>query len=409
MAIKKICINKAFLFLISITIIVPLHAMEIEEEVPQQQTTAKVPTFSELKKQIIARSKYAKETVGYDLGMAVCANGYAGINDDSPIHHAAIYCYGAGQRKSEYASQLMELYMPVILFKFPDDAGKGMMSRLQALREMNLGQYADVKTMLYVLNACADAGIEHLHLIGYSRGGAALVNAIGVLNSFDESYNEWFQKVHINFGTSKELLARISSVILHCPLVNTKFAIKQTTQAFKGCVKSSITPQFVKRNEGVLSFYWRHTWPFSLWQSKEDPACGDTIEKTVLPAVSNYNPEEKQPIESIQLWPHSSFYVWLVLQKNDTITPITSSRLLAEEIRKTNQKGFYYCEGDSTLGHFDYWKEEKNGGLDAFFAMQNAPHDKQKLEVGQTLLAQMEQEKVELSYEDEEEVVKEED
>jgi hypothetical protein len=400
---KKVLLKIIVLLFIPIALVVPLYAMEMEEEAPQQS-----PTFNELKMQIAARSEDARKIMGYDLGMEVVANEYAGIKQDTPINHAAVYCYGAGQHKSDYTSRLIELHMPVILFKFSDDASKGITGKFKALRKMNLGQYADIKAMMYVFKASIDVGIKHLHPIGYSRGGAALINTIGALNSFDEDYNDLFQKFHIDFGKSKELIAKISSVILHCPLVDTRAAIKRTTQSLRDIAKNTITPSAIQRNEGIFSFYWNHTWPFYHWQSKDDATCGDSVENTILPAVSSYNPKEKQPIERIQEWPHNSFYVWLVLQKQDKVTPIESSRALVEEIYKTNQKEFYFIESESDLGHFDYWNEEKNGGLDAFFAKQGAPYDQDKIEKGGKILIQMKQPKIENPCNDEEEV-KEED
>lgn len=365
-----------------------VYGMEADDLSQRENIQHASPTLAELRERISAASQQASKRLGYDLAMEVFTNDYVNFKDTSRMDHAAIYCYGAGQCKSDYIPRLLELRMPTILFKFSDDVGKGLWNKLNSVKKINLGQRNDILTVLCAVKGCVDAGVTHVHLMGYSRGGAAAMGMIGVTNNFEDTDIDLFQKANVNFEQSKKILACISSVILHCPVVNTTATVKRAMQFLKDEARTKITPQFVQRNEDVFSFYWNHTWPFSMWPAKKDSKCGDTMNQTILPAVSCYDPEEEQPIEHVKKWPQDSFYVWLVVQAKDQITPLEKSMPLIDMIGKTNQKSFYYLIGTSVLGHADYWNEEKNGGLDAFFALQRAPHDQTKLEAGYKIIEQ---------------------
>lgn len=104
----------------------------------------------------------------------------------------------------------------VIGFNFPD---YGDQYSSQNMLQTTFGTIQELLPFFYVLKLCViDAGIEKIHLYGFSSGGGALVNALSVLNT--DRYDHVLVRLGIGTNEKKLLLDSVQkgSVILEVPL-----------------------------------------------------------------------------------------------------------------------------------------------------------------------------------------------
>ena len=76
-----------------------------------------------------------------------------------------------------------------------------------------------------------ECNADKIHLYGYSRGGSTVVNGLARLKNF-EKYIKFFSRLGINKTQAARLLSKVcaGSVVLNCPLVDTRVVIKDKVE-----------------------------------------------------------------------------------------------------------------------------------------------------------------------------------
>jgi hypothetical protein len=161
------------------------------------------------------------------------------------VNHArpTIYFHGWGDTKN--SAKLLKAFTDVlpgdlITFHFHD---RGII--FPKLRHANLGQLPDVLSGIYVIKWAIDSlPITGVDLYGYSRGGATILNLIGVLNDDTGTYDADLAKLGIDAAERTRLLEFIQRgcIVLDCPLTDMNSAIearmkKMTSHAIKALAR----------------------------------------------------------------------------------------------------------------------------------------------------------------------------
>ncbi|MCE2982547.1 MAG: hypothetical protein LW832_03165 [Parachlamydia sp.] len=121
---------------------------------------------------------------------------------------------GGDYRIAEIVRSNSEIPYHLVTFNFPDhDLKKSEWTKT------SLGTIEEILPALYVWKQLVvDAGLDKLHLYGFSAGGGAIVNGLAVLNS--SLYDKRLQDVGIGAVEKRKILHAVErgSIILEVPL-----------------------------------------------------------------------------------------------------------------------------------------------------------------------------------------------
>jgi hypothetical protein len=94
---------------------------------------------------------------------------------------------------------------------------------IPSLKQSNLGQEADIKSLAYILKVVDDSALDIINLFGCSRGGATTVNTLARLCKYN-NYQLFFASLDISYTQAQRILHKIKNgtIILNVPLVDTK-------------------------------------------------------------------------------------------------------------------------------------------------------------------------------------------
>ncbi len=146
----------------------------------------------------------------YDLGIKV-------IPSKSSSTAVTICCHGYGHNNQivDVINSYNVFTENLIGFNFPDYNIKSTADH----REVAYGTIDEILPLLYILKYCVcDLQISKINLYGFSAGGAAIINALGVLNN---SYHDrMLEEIGIFVEEKKRILNIIEQgyIILDCPL-----------------------------------------------------------------------------------------------------------------------------------------------------------------------------------------------
>ena len=170
-----------------------------------------------------ADRKKQYELFQYDLGIEYQV---PADQTSSRVHRRAIlylHPWGVLALPNKRHAQLMRYYdvLPgdVITFNFPDGVWKGLVPIFNS----SLGQLSDVLPAIYTLNYAVEKyKLEAVDLFGYSRGAAAAVNMLAVLNDKQGDYDKVLAQIGITSDHKTKILNVIKngSVILNCPIID---------------------------------------------------------------------------------------------------------------------------------------------------------------------------------------------
>lgn len=150
-----------------------------------------------------------KNLFGYDLNITV-------IPGNSSDIMLLFHGYGGDFRVAEHVKSGGAVQDTLISFNFPDHSIKreGICPE-----DTSFGSVDELLPPLFILKKCVvDMSLEKINLYGFSAGGAAVINTIGILNS--STYDQDLQKVGITASDKEKILAAIEKgqVILDVPL-----------------------------------------------------------------------------------------------------------------------------------------------------------------------------------------------
>ncbi len=134
-----------------------------------------------------------------------------------------IYVHGLGDRFNVPSEDhfINDLYCgPILFFKFQDAYNRYPLASY-------LGQGADIKALVWMLKSCAMTdGIKKINLIGYSRGGATILNTLCALACEDDDI---YGSTELYPFTAQMIFSKIHAIVLICPLLHVASAVKSNT------------------------------------------------------------------------------------------------------------------------------------------------------------------------------------
>ena len=151
------------------------------------------------------------QSFGYDLGIEVVASkkNKAGVT---------ICCHGYGG--SSHIAEIVDSHNAVpdhiVGFNFPD---YDLTHRPYDPRKGTFGSIQELLPLFYIIKRCVcDAGLTSINLYGFSAGGAAVVNALVVLN--ETTYDAQLVHIGITQEDKKRMMTAIEHglIVLDCPM-----------------------------------------------------------------------------------------------------------------------------------------------------------------------------------------------
>ncbi len=210
--------------------------------------------------------------------------------------------YGANYQIADYVKSQKAVDATLVSFNFPD---YDLNERDYSHEEATFGTIDELLPALYVLKQIVvDQGVATVDLYGFSAGGAAVVNVIGVLNS--SNYEVELKKIGIGAAEKKKLLVAIQKgiVILDAPL---------------------------KSVEEIVALR------------------GDSEEFEIL--AENYRKNGLRPIDSVKLLKGLTLNILLHFQKPDEVLSNRDDALFIERLKEANRDGKVTVTIGSDGGH----------------------------------------------------------
>jgi hypothetical protein len=235
----------------------------------------------------------------------------------SPNQQVILCCHGYGGDSSIAAVIASHKIAPdhLIGFNFPDH---NIFNRSMHPSQITYGTINEILPAVYLLKKIVvDAQTDKLSLYGFSAGGAAVINLIGMLNT--PQYYPKFLSIGVNSNDIQKILNAIQkgTILLDAPLKS----IEEYNAAHPGCLKD----------------------PLHAVQS------------------TNYLKNGMNPIESISKWKGLNLSVILFYQNPDQAISNRDDALFAEKLRQMNPNGrnlvLSKSEGGHLGFHYSLWKE----------------------------------------------------
>jgi hypothetical protein len=201
-----------------------------------------------------------------------------------------LHGYGANYQIAHFLKEQQFTEATLVSFNFPDhDLG----NREVHPNQESFGTIRELLPALYVMKQrVVDQGLDSIDLYGFSAGGGALVNAIGVLNT--TTYDTDLKQIGIGVEEKKKLLTVIQKgiVLLDTPL---------------------------KSIEEIIDLR------------------GSTEEFEIL--AQNYRKNGFRPIDSLESLRGLSLNILLHFQKRDEILSNRDDHLYIQRLKSVNSKG----------------------------------------------------------------------
>lgn len=220
--------------------------------------------------------------------------------------------YGDNYKVASWLKKIGGMEATLISFNFPEHNIK--QRRECNAKDATFGTIDELLPALYVMKQIVlGQGVESIDLYGFSAGGGALINAIGVLNT--STYDTQLKKIEIGIAEKKKLLTAIQKgiVILDTPL---------------------------KSIEEIIDFR------------------GPTEELEIL--AKNYRDNNLRPIDSLKRLKGLSLDVLVHFQENDEILSNRDDAIYIEHLKENLPKSKVTViignDGGHMVPHFSLWQ-----------------------------------------------------
>lgn len=230
------------------------------------------------------------------------------------VHSRTMVCfhgYGGSYKIAENIKGLGLIDATLVAFNFPDH---DLEEREYDARRASFGTIDELLPALYVLKTqVIDLGLDSIDLYGYSAGGAAVVNALGVLQI--STYDDALATIGIRDCEKERLLDAIQRglIILDAPL---------------------------KSVEEIIDFR------------------GTSPELEIL--AKNYRDNHFRPIDTLEFLQGLSLNIILHFQESDEIISNRDDVLYIERVKKFNQRGTTSViignDGGHLAPHLSLWQ-----------------------------------------------------
>jgi hypothetical protein len=233
------------------------------------------------------------------------------IEDNSPdvIHQAGPTLYVHGWLSGKDAKNLRnrcndsnKIPGDVVVFNFPDASHwiRQTIPYYMPISRSNFAQKNDIKTMLCVVKALHNAGIQIPVCYAHSRGGAVAKKSIGILNNPSDEWKKELEILGISVEDQEIILGALKVAYLETPLKNVDLVIRKDWESILAPLvyvcpslksfASETVPKFVKNN--------------------------------IFPVVTSFNPRDtREPIDYLKDWNNLNATVVLHFQHGDKKVP----------------------------------------------------------------------------------------
>ncbi len=345
-------------------------------------------------------AQFLGENFGYHPKFEIVNDGLS-----SPeVETITIAPHGYGGDKNQFGSNF-NYQGHRIIFNFKDaNQGEG-----PGLANTSFGQLSEIKPFLYAMLMATQAGYKKVDCIGYSRGGAVVINAIGLLNNdniFTEANNtqKELECIGINNDNRKELLKLIQDgkLILICPMLELTTAVqaiiktgaKITTDAIiaSSPVQSSLESQYIQLPTRMAQGIWYYVPDFLKNLSKLSFNLGANVSSigadisahetavsasdVALPFISQYRPWSFAPMKSIENFKGLKLATLIHFGTHDPVVGNAHDKEFFKRLKGMNPETTYVHRSDN--GH--------NMGREFYelMALFNARHGAQSNYLGDT-------------------------
>ena len=346
--------------------------LEISEELPRTKVEILAAEFAKEKEKTLI-TKF-----GYDPKFEVIAD-YRDDNDDTITF--APHGFGGNKEHSRFIGSGHR-----IIFNFHDASSPA--GDPVKLRYASFAQLPELKPLLHALLLAKKAGFKKIDFVGYSRGGAAVINLIGLLNNDaifsgggsleDIKKKSNLESMGITNETRKELLKIIESGhhILICPMLDLHAAVEQiiktgaaaiSNAAIIAAQESSIvttSSQYLQFPMRMAQGAWYYVPDFvknfstAAWKSPSDISAHEFATSTVdyvIPHISEYDPKDLEPMKSIQHFKGLKLKTLMHFGTNDPIVGTKYSKEFFEKLKSINPDTTYVHrseDGHQASGEF---------------------------------------------------------
>lgn len=236
------------------------------------------------------------------------------LNIIKGTNHRTMICfhgYGSSYKIANYLKDTKMIDSTLISFNFPDhDLDK----KTYKPTDLSFGTINELLPALYVLKKeVIDEKIDAIDLYGFSSGGGALINILGILNT--SSYEKELSRIGITKENKQKILSAIQKglIILDSPLKSIEEIIE-----LRG------------PNEELLTL------------------------------AKNYEKNSLRPIDSLDKLKGLSLNIILHFQKPDEIIFNRDDEIYIEKLKQNNQKGstsvIFGNDGGHNAMHLSLWK-----------------------------------------------------
>lgn len=328
---------------------------------------------------------------GYDPKFEIIADS-RDANDDTIL--IAPHGFGGTKDQSKYLG-----YGNRIIFNF-HDAPDSTDSNVK-LRHACFAQLPELKPFLYALLHIQKAGFEKVDLVGYSRGGAVVVNAIGLLNNNkifsgggnldDMSLKKNLEYLGITNENREQLLKIIQNGhhVLICPMLSLHAAVEQIIRTGAATISDAVvnaaqessivttSSKYLQLPIRMAQGAWYYVpdivknFSIAALKSPSDISANEVATSTVdyaLPHISEYDPKSFDPMKSVEYFKGLKLKTLIHFGIDDKIVGTKYTKEFFEKLKSINPDTTYVHRSED--GH-------QVGGefMELMFSFKTAPND----------------------------------
>ncbi len=260
------------------------------------------------------------------------------VKDDPTIIQQSgptLFIHGWGGNKDSYTTSRLcssnNIPGDVITFNFPDASYwiKETIPYWMPISQSSFAGHKDIVTLLAVVKTLHSANCLPAVWYAHSRGSGITKAAIGILNNPSKDEKDLLIEWGINDKVRKDIINAIKIIYLLNPLTNFDIALNKQIQS-----KLMVIDYFL---------------PFL-----RKKIIAPTLKKHILPFLTHYDPQQKNPIDYIQQWNDLQCKVWLHFEENDqSVSNEDDVNLITQLSEKLSDNLYVSCTNNDG-GHDAY-------------------------------------------------------
>jgi hypothetical protein len=148
----------------------------------------------------------------------------------------------------------------------------------------SVGQSADIASLVMVLKVLDECGLDAINLFGYSRGGATTITTLARLCEYTK-HSEFFDRLGVTREQTERIVNKVKAgtIVLNCPLVDSRAVARYWFGSFDGMIMNSIIPKIMEHRPDqdqaidAASVIQPHHFKILVHFQKNDTILGNTL------------------------------------------------------------------------------------------------------------------------------------